>query len=198
LIREKRDFSGKNNLPGRLQKKENLEDSAILSLFADKPKEGLSVLFDKYYEYLSGQVYYILNDVDESEDVIQELFMELWSKREHLVNINSSLKSYLKRAAINRALNKIKKRKNFYNYDEDLEIDRSVQQPNLAELSELEIVIEESIEELPPKCKEIFILSREEDKTYREISQQLDISIKTVENQIGKALKLLRKKILKK
>ena len=173
-----------------------MEDKKILSLFVDKPKEGLSELFDKYYDYLSGQVLYILKDVEESEDVIQELFMELWKKHEYLTNINSSLKSYLKRAAINRALNKLKKRKSFYEYDVDIEIERSVFQPDLAEVSELQNIITKSIEELPPRCKEVFVLSREEDKTYREISQQLDISIKTVENQIGKALKILRKKVL--
>jgi len=168
----------------------------ILSLFEDNPKEALGVLFDKYYDYLSGQLYYILKDVDETEDVIQELFMELWQKHEHLSNINSSLKNYLKRAAYNRALNKIKKRDNFYDYDADLEMERSVGQPNLVEISELQNIISKSIEDLPPRCKEIFVLSRDADKTYREISEELEISVKTVENQIGKALKILRKKVL--
>ncbi len=168
----------------------------ILSLFENKPKEGLGALFDKYYDYLSGQVYYILKDVDESEDVIQELFMELWKKHEHLNSINSSLKSYLKRAAINRALNKIKKRKDFFDYDAELELGKSIMQPNLTEISELEERIADGIAELPPRCKEVFVLSREHEKSYKEISIELNISIKTVENQISKALKILRKKVL--
>lgn len=173
-----------------------MEDSIILSLFKDNPKKGLSALFDKYYEYLSTQVYFILKDVDESEDVVQELFMELWKKHERLNSINTSLKSYLRRAAVNRALNKIKKRKYFNEVDGVIEMSNSITQPNLAEIDELENVIEKSIEELPPRCRDIFILSRKEEMTYREISEELEISIKTVENQIGKALKILRKKVL--
>ncbi len=173
-----------------------MEDSLILSLFENDPRKGLEKLFDKYYDYLSGQVYFILKDVDESEDTIQELFMELWNNHEHLNNINTSLKSYLRRAAANRALNKIKKRRHFSDVDSDLELERSVIQPNISELSELETIISKSIEELPPRCKEVFILSRENELTYKEISNELNISIKTVENQIGKALKILRKKVM--
>jgi len=173
-----------------------LDDSLILSLFEKNPRKGLEELFDKYYDYLSGQVYFILKDVDESEDTVQELFLELWNKHEHLKNINISLKSYLRRAAANRALNKIKKRKIFTDVDSDLELERSVIQPNISELSELEEIISKSIEELPPRCKEVFILSRENELTYKEISTELDISVKTVENQIGKALKILRKKVM--
>jgi len=168
----------------------------ILSLFEKDPKKGLEELFDKYYDYLSEQVYFILKDVEESEDTIQELFIELWNKHEHLNNINSSLKSYLKRAAANRALNKIKKRKYFDDIDSELEIERSVSQPNVSELSELKEIISNVVDELPPRCKEVFVLSREKELSYKEISAKLNISIKTVENQIGKALKILRKKVM--
>lgn len=173
-----------------------LEDDKILSLFKTEPKKALGVLFDKYYEYLQVQVFFIVKDEFEAEDIIQDLFLELWKKNKLLSNINSSLKFYLKRAAINRALNKLKGKKVFEDIEEDDRYVKIIQQPNLTEIGELELKIKNGINALPPKCKEVFVLSRENGLSYRQISDQLGISIKTVENQIGKALKILRKKIL--
>jgi len=173
-----------------------LEDNKILSLFDEDPKQALGILFDKYYGYLSNQVFFILKDEYETEDVLQDLFMELWKKKSLLKNIKSSLKFYLKRAATNRALNKIKGKKPFEELNVEEGVKKRIQQPNLSEIGELELRIENGINSLPPKCKDIFNLSREEGLSYKEIAAKLEISTKTVENQIGKALKILRKKVL--
>lgn len=172
-----------------------MKDEFILSLFETDPQNALSLMFDKYFDFLSREVYFVLRNETETEDVIQDLFMELWKKHKHLNNVNISLKYYLKRAAINRSLNQIKKRKYFDEVNEHLDTDRYVKQPNLVEINDLEKKIKIGIESLPPKCHIIFVLSRYENKSYREISEDLDISIKTVENQISKALKILREKL---
>ena len=173
-----------------------MKDELILSLFETEPQKALGLLFDKYFDYLSREVNFILRNEGETEDVVQDLFMELWKKQQHLKNVNISLKYYLKRAAVNRALNKIKKRRFHEEVDEQLEAVRSVKQPNLSEIDDLEKKIKYGIDSLPPRCHIIFVLSRYENKSYKEIAQDLDISIKTVENQISKALKILREKLV--
>ena len=174
-----------------------LKDEKILTMFQINPKEALGILFDKYFEYLSKETYFVLRNKGETEDVIQDLFVDLWQKPNLLLNINSSLKYYLKRAAINRSINIIKKRIHIDDFIDDVNgLEGNVKQPNLLEVDELANRIHSTIDLLPPKCRMIFVLSRFENKSYKEISTDLGISIKTVENQISKALKILREKIL--
>ena len=121
--------------------------------------------------------------------------MSLWKNKEYLHNINTSLKLYLRKAAYNKSINKLKTKVYFNEVDDDnLSNDAFDQHSNIV-IEELEKKIQLAIDDLPMKCRTIFILSRFHDKTYKEISEDLNISIKTVENQISKALKILRKKI---
>ncbi len=150
--------------------------------------------FRKYYQSLCNYANSILKEMDESEEIVQQLFLNIWEKRSEL-EINISLKSYLYRAVHNHCLNRIKHLKvreeysqyaNNY-YDSSYE---SVSQTVVK--NELESKIEAAIKKLPEQCRIIFNLSRFEELKYNEIAEQLEISPKTVENQIGKALKILR------
>ncbi len=173
-----------------------MEDQDILKIFKTDPKKALGVIFDKYYEYLVREVYFIVKDTGQSEDIVQELFMDLWKKQYLLDSISSSLKYYLKRAAINRSLNKIKQQKFFHKELELSDFNVSFEQNNdNLEYKELENKINSLIDALPNACRTVFVLSRVEQKSYKEIAEELSISIKTVENQISKALKFLRKNL---
>ena len=122
------------------------------------------------------------------------MFLVVWEKREALI-ITTSLKSYLYRAVHNRCLNRIK---HTSVRDEHREHTRyvgetTVESPMQTLLgNELSVQIQRAIQKLPEQCRLAFTLSRYEELKYGEIADQLGISIKTVENQIGKALRILR------
>ena len=172
-----------------------MEDKNILKLFDSEPERALELIYDKYFDYLSREVYFILKDEQDTEDVIQELFLALWKNHSHLKGINYSLKSYLKKSVINKSINKIKKRRYFEDITSELVLLRYREDVEETDHLELENQMKKLIDALPPKCRTVFVLSRYEELKYKEIAKKLDISIKTVENQISKALKILREKI---
>ena len=157
-------------------------------------KKTYENLFQTLYQPLCRYAYSILNDTFESEDAVQRVFYELWDKRFDL-NINSSVKSYLYRAVHNTCLNRIKQLKTQAEHNQQIaKNEESVHDEVYENIigQELDQKIRQAIDELPPKCKEVFELSRFQMLSYKEIAQELDISPNTVENQIAKALKLLR------
>lgn len=151
-------------------------------------------LFRSYFTPLMMFARKILVDEDDAREVVHKVFIALWEKREK-VDLTTSLKSYLFTSVHNRSLNVLRDRKKFS--DEELpdlagEWDVSTQ----IESMELEEKIGEAIQSLPEKCRQVFELNRFEGLKYSEIAQQLGISVKTVENQMSKALKILREKLV--
>lgn len=149
-----------------------------------------------YYAPLCLFAQKYLHDADESEEVVQAFFLKLWEDRSK-IEITISLKSYLFGAVRNRCLNFIKHQK--IKQDYETEVVNSISAENYAANSFLEVdllkKIEESINALPPRRREIFILSREHGLKYREIAEKMNISVKTVEAQMGQALKDLRENL---
>lgn len=172
-------------------------DIDILNKLKDQPEIALKVLYDEYYNYICSVVYKMVGDSTLAEDIAQEVFVEVWKRRESL-DVNLSLRGYLRRVAVNKTLNHIRSQKiNFEEEDAVLQVpstENSTQK--VLEAADLEKVINDSIDSLPDKCRVVFGLSRFEELSYKEISAELGISIKTVENQISKALKLVRKAVL--
>ena len=160
------------------------------------PEKTIARLFREHYPYLYRSAYRVIPDTKVAEDLVQDVFYELWKKRERL-QIKSSIKAYLRRAVVNKALNYIRDQKIVPEGEEGLvRLDNSELNPQQAvELNELEQRIHGAIKALPERCRVIFSLSRFEEMTYQEIADQLGVSIKTVEHQISKALKLLRQVI---
>jgi RNA polymerase sigma-70 factor (ECF subfamily) len=160
---------------------------------SSKAEKAAELLFKKYYSDVCYAVYRIIPDVARSEDIAQDVFMEIWRKKE-TINIKTSVKAYLKRAGVNKALNYIRANKVKFEDDDSYEMKNlSIRDHgNDLEAQDLQSIVDQAIESLPPKCRNVFSLSRFEDMSYKEIAAKLDISIKTVENQIGKALKILR------
>jgi RNA polymerase sigma-70 factor (ECF subfamily) len=155
-------------------------------------------LFKKYYPFVCTIVYKYVGDKSKVEDIAQEIFTELWLKRDHIF-IHSSVPAYLRRMAISRTLNYLRdsKKYNWDDLDSNVETMPTVgyQEPEaLLHLDEEELKkkLAVAIDKLPEKCRIVFLMSRYDELSYAEIAENLDISIKTVENQIGKALKYLR------
>jgi len=152
------------------------------------------MFFKKYYQPLCNHAYSFVQDKDEAEEVVQSAFLSVWEKRASL-DIKTSLKSYLYTMVRNTSLNVIKHEKIKQKYvGEALAVEarshESVTQKVIS--AELEEKIQQAMESLPEQCRLVFKLSRFEELKYAEIAEQLTISVKTVENQMGKALKIMR------
>lgn len=142
-------------------------------------KEGFEILFRQHYEPLCNFVFGIVKDHDASEDVIQELFVKFWEKRNDLAD-DISIKAYLYRAARNMALNQvkhfeIKKKFNLFNRVKMFNAEQNISNP--AETSELQQLIFQVVNELPAERKKIFLMSREDGLKYKEIAEKLNISL---------------------
>ena len=168
-------------------------DEELIALLAVNSDLAIERIFERYYDFLCNIVYRYLRDEALSEDIVQDVFMELWRKH-RMIRIKTSLKAYLKRATINKTLNFIRDNKVTFEGEEDLPVLKGsfTSASEQMEADELQEQINQAIDGLPERCRMIFLLSRFEDMSYREIAQKLDISVKTVENQISKALKVLR------
>jgi len=162
-----------------------------------KDKAGFEHLFRLLYSPLCSYANTFLKDVDASEEVVQEIMFRLWESRDK-IEIRTTLQSYLYRAVRNASLNVLK-------HEDVKEAYRAMQKRALKDdgsafndhvvISELHEKIRQAIDRLPAERKKIFILSRYEGLTYAEISGKLGISVKTVENQMGNALRRLREEL---
>jgi RNA polymerase sigma-70 factor (ECF subfamily) len=159
--------------------------------------QSFELLFRQYYQMLCAYAYRFVNDSETAEEIVQDLFYKLWERRAEL-QITSSVKSYLYSAVHNRCLKFIEHRnvetryKNYYLLHES-EIDSEPQ--HAADVHEMQVIIENTLNSLPERCSRIFRLNRFEGLKYQEIARNLSISVKTVEANMGKALKMLRKNL---
>jgi len=145
------------------------------------------VLYETHYNDLCRASFNILLEKENAREIVQQVFLDLWDKQNwHRLN---SVKAYLYVAVYNRSLNLIKTRKRFVSLDAMPET--TAGHADL-ETEELRLTIISGIEALPDRCREIFLLKREGDMTYQEIADHLQLSIKTVERQMGIALEKLR------
>lgn len=168
-------------------------EASLRELFKKAPEQAIEVLFREYYTEVCRTVLRIIPDPGIAEDIAQEVFFELWRKRE-VLTVTSSFGAYLRRAARNKSLNFIRDRKvNPEGEDKLPQIrEKQIDAGRQLEVQDLQNSIDQSISQLPERCRLVFSLSRFEDMSYQEIADHLGISIKTVENQISKALRLLR------
>ncbi len=159
-------------------------------------EQAFELLFRKYYMRLCGFANKFLYDPIESEEIVQEVFLNVWRKREQL-NLNAGISAYLFRSVQNLSLNFIEHRKivnSYYaviakayeNSSDDLSAESKLH------YTELNQRVEEAIASLPAECRRIFQLSRAEGLKYAEIAAQLGISVKTVETQMSRALSKLK------
>ena len=173
-----------------------MEQTRDLISFEDI-KSGNEKAFNKAFElYYTSLCYFadsVLHDFDSSRSVVQQVFVDMWIKREKLQV--GSLKAYLFQSVRNACLDILKHRKAESRYLSTLGNVEKEQMPDWIEDAELSDRINKAIDKLPEKCRQVFILCRVEDLKYAEIAERLDISVKTVEMQIGIALKKLRNEL---
>ena len=171
-------------------------DQDIISALSNGDEKVFEQLFRHYYKRLCNYACNILNDMDEAEECVQQMLVGVWEKRSGL-SINTSVKSYLFKAVHNAALNRIRhgKVRKLYADDYIKTSSESTAPAQNLEKTELQNQIQQAIATLPEQCRLVFKLSRFENMKYAEIATHLGISVKTVENHMGKALKQMREQL---
>jgi RNA polymerase sigma-70 factor, ECF subfamily len=158
---------------------------------------AFEMIFKTYYQTLCNYAYSFVQDRDEAEEIVQSTFLSVWEKKENLA-IHTGVKPYLYAMVRNASLNVLKHEKiKQQHVATQLSVaERSTESVTRTVMaSELEERIYKAMNKLPEQCRMVFKLSRFEELKYAEIADQLNISIKTVENQMGKALKIMREQL---
>lgn len=161
---------------------------------ASGDRNAFEELFRAHYRPLCSFAMPYLKDRDRAEDLVQDLFVRLWNDRERL-NVSSSLKSYLFTSVRNRCLNEVQKVVRLKPLNETLHDASTDDGPSEEDHTWRSARVLAAIEALPEERRKIFKLSRNEHLKYHEIAERLGLSVKTVENQMGRALKTLREEL---
>ncbi|MET3880209.1 RNA polymerase sigma-70 factor [Chitinophaga sp. OAE865] len=173
----------------------DLDDASLLELMKKDDQEAFTTIYNKYWYPLMQHVMKAVRIYSEAEDIVQEIFVSIWKNRARL-EIRAALSTYLFNSGRYMAIRNIEKNLTRSNYLQRLsdQIDNGgVPSPEtLLHMRELEERIEQAIESLPGKMKEIFNLSRKQQLSYREIAIQLGVSEETVKKQVSNALNRLR------
>ncbi len=171
-----------------------MEEQYLIQGLTDRNKIVFDFVFHYYYSGLCAFCEHLTKNHDTAEDIVQELFINLWVKH-HQIRINTSLKSYLFTSVKNRSLDFLKKEqmkvRKITKIAEESEPDENLSSLWFAE-AELRVIVERSLQKLPPRCREVFELSRMKGMKNQDIAEKLHLSKRTVELQVSNALKLLR------
>jgi RNA polymerase sigma-70 factor (ECF subfamily) len=175
----------------------------LFESFKEGDETAFTYFYDKNFRRITSFSFQFIYDQDEAENLAQEAFLHLWQNRENVDSING-IQSFLYTYAKSKCLNMIRHNKvkdkfksdilNQKEREMDIEILNSISFDTL-ELTELERLIHESINELPPKTREVFIKKRFEDKKNAEIAEEMQVTLKAVEAHMTKALKILKLKL---
>ncbi len=171
------------------------QETVLFNRLREGDAAAFDALFRMFYAELVVTANRFLRNQEEAEDLVQDLFFRLWSNRENLPENLSSVNGYLHRSARNRSLNVLRDQNRIPVDDEEIS-------PNLAAgglpsdgltQDDLRQRINQAIDRLPERCRLVFTMSKLEEMSQREIAESLGISVKTVENQMTRAYRFLRK-----
>lgn len=173
----------------------HITDQHLAESIKNSNQGVFELVFNYYYSGLVVYADQIIKDTVISEDIVQSIFMKLWETRE-TIEIRS-FRSYFIQCVKNRCIDHLRSLQVKQRFDNRIpEADHLVMDEDLWTKNELSELLDRTINELPPRCREIFKMSRYEDLKIAEIADQLKISKRTVETQISKALKILRVKLV--
>ncbi len=171
-----------------------MDDKLLVAEFLKGNVKSFDLLHEKYSERLYGFAFKLLKNKEDSLDIVQETFLRIWQKRNEL-DENKSFKSFLFTISYNIIMDQLRKRLNDNNYLESLKKNFKLDQlisENAADFNILENQIQQFIGKLPLRRQEIYRLSREKGFSNKEIAENLNISVKSVETQISLAVKFLK------
>ncbi len=171
-----------------------IEELLIFKRMAEGDKEAFRFFFDRYYSDLCNFVNLYLRDPLVAEDIVQDIFVYFWDKRSK-ISLETSVKAYLFIASKNKSLNHLRNVRRKHIFQEQYKnsdikvVEISDEQIDAAQIRQ---VMHHAVEQLPARVRQVFLLGKEQKMTYGQIAEELGISEKTVENQMGLALKKIR------
>lgn len=176
-----------------------LTDSELLNLLYKNDEFAFAEIYDRYWEKMTLHVLKVIHSPEDARDIIQEVFISIWKRRQELL-ISGPLGAYLLKSVRNLAIKHIEKnisKRNFLSsLSAMLEHNPQIIQPYI-ECEEMEKRLAHAISKLPSKMKEVFVMSRNEQLSYKEIATQMGIAETTVKKQVSNAIKIIRHSINK-
>lgn len=172
------------------------QNKEVIHQFRSGNEDAFEQIFHAYYKALVHYAKTILKDMDDSEDIVQQVFVSVWENRLK-IEIHTSLRALLYKSVHNACLNKIKQQQVRSVYAKEviqLHNEQGITQDTIQQ-KELQHKIEAAMDMMPEQCAKIFKMSRFEQMKYQEIADALNLSVKTIENQMGKALKIMREQL---
>ena len=157
-------------------------------------QQDLKTIYDTEFKKLMIQDFRIVNKQDVAEDIVQECFIKLWQKRND-ISTDISIATYIKKMVRNRCLDYLRKNKIRtveVNDNLNIEIEENANEVRFEKNEKLQRKIQSTLNSLPEKCRQVFVLAKYEKFTYKQISEKLEIAPKTVEAHMSKALKSFR------
>jgi RNA polymerase sigma-70 factor (ECF subfamily) len=167
-------------------------DEALLAAIRKGDYVCYNQLFARYYTRLCQYVYSFLENKEDTEDVVQELFLNIWNNRRKTA-IRENGAGYLYTMAKNMSLNHLRATKNYRTLLEKQEPEPDSDEENVLESDEFRIALYDCIDRLPERSRQVFLLHRIEGMKQKDIAEKLKISVKTIKNQVWMSLQKLRK-----
>ncbi len=177
---------------------ESLTDNDLLDLLREGNDDAFTEIFNRYWKPVLAVAANKTGDLDEAEDIVQDLFISLWKRRENL-QLTSSLGSYLAVSAKYKVIKVLAGRHRILSLEagsQEAALTSASGTESAIEMEQLTCQVSEAVESLPEKCKIVFRLSRESGYSHKQIAQQMAISEKTVEAHISRALRAIRHAIV--
>tara|TARA_R110002050_G_scaffold125909_1_gene246312 strand:+ start:17129 stop:17728 length:600 start_codon:yes stop_codon:yes gene_type:complete len=177
-------------------KKAFLNDNDLINSLKRGDSKGYQFLVTSYHQKLCVYATSLTNDADLAEDVVQNVFISIWKNRNKLKE-EFVIKSYLYRSVYNEFIDQYRKKKDVFTLEKKYidALTYIAEKEDEESLEKLINVVKKEIEKLPPKCKQTFLLSKEDGLTNIEIAEYLNVSVKSVEAHITKAFKLIRERV---
>jgi RNA polymerase sigma-70 factor (family 1) len=171
------------------------KDERLVAALRKGDRSAFTILYDRYWDEVYTMIYSRLQDEEAAKDIVQNIFVNLWLSRKDIY-VEQNLGAYLNTAARNRAYSFHNQNQATFARDSKFQ-EQQVQYTleNRMEADELESLLEQEIDKMPHTMREVFILSRKNNKTVYEIANELNLSEQTIKNNITLALERLRKKL---
>ena len=172
---------------------QRISDNSLIALLSEDDQFAFTEIYNRYWKPMLALAGEKLGDIDEAKEVVQQIFVSLWVRR-HELEIRNGLSGYIAVSIKYRIINILNRRYRLRQFAEENHagIDYDDSMEKVMELEELQHRIDNIIAKLPEKCRLVFQLSRNDGISHKKIAQKLNISEKTVEAHIGKALKVIK------
>ena len=174
--------------------KETFKACYTFMVHTSKSTDWFKQIFNEHYEFIRNYIYYLSGDMDVAEDLVQDVFMKVWERKDTIND--QTLKPLLYKISRNLYFNLYKRNTLDIRFQNTVENQKENESPEFVmEMNEFNEKLQKAISDLPEHCRTIFLMSRIDEMKYQEIADRFNISIKAVEKQISKALRLLRENI---